>query len=283
MDNYEELRQVLTLASPPIEEVVDPKEAVELSKIANDELAELVTKYPQRFAAAVACLPMNNIDAALKETDRAIKELGFKGVQIYTPTNDKPLDLPIFVPLYEKMAQYGLPIWIHPSRERETPDYKTENYSKYWIFSMFGWPYETTVAMTRLVFSGILQKYPNLKFIVHHCGGMLPFFAQRMAGGQDFAEARLKARFKQGLTKPPLEYFRMFYADTAIYGHTPGLMCGYAFFGAEHMLFGTDMPYDSGGGNRYTGDTIKAIEKMDIPELEKAMIFEGNAMRLLGL
>lgn len=283
MDKYEGLRQVLTVASPPVEAVAEPKDAIELAKMVNDEMAELVIRYPDRFTAAVGCLPMNDVDAALEETDRVIKELGFRGVQIYTPTNDKPLDLPEFMTLYEKMAKYDLPIWIHPCRERSTPDYKTEDHSRYWIFSMFGWPYETTAAMTRLVFGGILQKYPNLKFITHHCGGMLPFFAQRMAGGQDYAEVRLKAKFRVALSRPPLEYFRMFYADTAIYGNVPGLMCGYAFFGGEHLLFGTDMPYDSENGDRYTRDTIDAIEKMDIPESEKAMIFEYNAKRLLRL
>ncbi len=283
MDKYEGLKQVLTVASPPIEDVVNPEDAAELSALANDEMAELVAKYPDRFAAAVACLPMNSLDAAMKETDRAIKELGFKGVQIYTPTNDKPLDLPEFIPLYEKMAYYDLPIWIHPCRGRSTPDYKTEDHSRYWIFSMFGWPYETTAAMTRLVFSGVLQKYPSLKFITHHCGGMIPFFAERISGGQDYAEVCLKAKFKQRLSRPPIEYYRMFYADTAIYGHTPGLMCGYSFFGPEHLVFGTDMPYDSENGDRYTRDTIDAIERMDITTAEKIMIYEGNTKRLLHI
>jgi aminocarboxymuconate-semialdehyde decarboxylase len=283
MDKYEDLKRVLTVASPPIEDVVNPEDAAELSELANDEMAELVAKYPDRFAAAVACLPMNSLDAALKETDRAIKELGFKGVQIYTPTNDKPLDLPEFMPLYEKMAHYDLPIWIHPCRGRSTPDYKTEDHSRYWIFSMFGWPYETTAAMTRLVFSGVLQKYPSLKFITHHCGGMIPFFAERISGGQDYAEVCLKAKFKRGLSRSPIEYYRMFYADTAIYGHTPGLMCGYSFFGPEHLVFGTDMPYDSENGDRYTRDTIDAIERMDITTAEKVMIYEGNTKRLLHI
>jgi len=283
MDKYEGLVQVLTLASPPLESAVNPQDADELARLANDEMAELVLKYPDRFAAAVACLPMNDIGAALKEADRAIKELNFKGVQIYTPTNGKPLDRPEFMPLYEKMAQYDLPIWIHPARGRNTPDYETEDHSKYWIFSMFGWPYETTAAMTRLVFSGVLERYPNLKFITHHSGGMLPFFAERMAGGQDYAEICLKAKYKQALSKPPIEYFRMFYADTAIYGHTPGLMCAYDFFGTDHLVFATDMPYDCEGGERYTRDTISSIERMDVTGSDKEKIFADNAKRLLKL
>ncbi len=283
MDRYEGLTQVLTIASPPLEDVFSPGDAVTLAKIANDDLAELVAKYPDRFLAAAACLPMNNMEAALAEADRAITELHLKGVQIYSPINDKPLDHPDFLPLYEKMTGYDLPIWIHPKRDIDSPDYKTESRSKYWIFSMFGWPYETTAAMTRLVFSGVLERWPNLKFITHHCGGMVPYFADRMAGGQDYAKRSLGAKFTHSLSKPPIEYFRMFYADTALYGSLPSLMCGYAFFGADHLLFATDMPYDAEGGDLYIRDTIKAVAQMQISPAERERIFSGNARRILGL
>ena len=283
MDQYEGLRQVLTIASPGLEDAVAPKERVTLARIANDAMADLVATYPDRFVGAAACLPMNNIDAALAETDRAIRELGFKGIQLYSPTMDKPLDHPDFMPLYEKMAAYDLPIWIHPKRDIEFADYRTENHSKYWIFSMFGWPYETTAAMTRLVFSGVLEKYPALKCITHHCGGMVPYFVERIIGGQDYAEKCLHAKFKKCLSTQPIEYYRRFYADTALYGSTPSLMCGYAFFGAEHVLFATDMPYDSEGGDRYIRQTIDAIEAMKIPKADKRKIFETNARRLLHL
>jgi len=283
MDRYEEYKQVITIASPPIEEVLGQNNTVELAKISNDEMAELINKYPDRFVAAVANLPMNSIDDAMKELERTIIKLGFKGVQIYTPINDKPIDLPEFDPLYEKMTEFDLPIWIHPLRNRNMSDYKTEDHSKYWIFSMFGWPYETTAAMTRIVFSGILEKYPRLKLITHHCGGMIPFFIERMTGGQDYAEICLGAKFKKKLNKTPAEYYQMFYGDTALYGHTPGLMCGYSFFGAEHLLFGSDMPYDCEGGNRYIRTTIEAIDKMDISGEDKKLIYEGNAKRLLHL
>ncbi|MBI4187796.1 MAG: amidohydrolase family protein [Chloroflexi bacterium] len=151
------------------------------------------------------------------------------------------------------------------------------------IFSNFGWPYETTVAMTRLVFSGILEKYPNLKFITHHCGGMVPFFEQRIIGAYDHATKLRGAKYQEGLTKEPIEYFKMFYYDTAIYGSTPGLMCGYALCGADHMLFATDFPFDSELGERYTRQTIQSIEQMTIGKTEKNEIFESNIRRLLRL
>ncbi|MFH1351235.1 MAG: amidohydrolase family protein [Pseudomonadota bacterium] len=266
MDEYEGLRHVLTIASPPLEMVTDGAGAIELAKMANDEMAELIAKYPDRFIAGVACLPMNNIDAALSETDRAITELNLKGVQLYTPINGKPLDSPEFMDLYDKMAAYNLPIWIHPARDRDSPDYMDESHSRYGLFLVIGWPYETTLGMARLVYSGVLERYPGIKFITHHCGGMVPFFAQRLGG-----------KPKQWLSRLPVEYLQMFYGDTATIESIPGLMCGYAFFGADHMVFATDMPYAE------TGQTIISIESMEIGEEDKRRIFEGNAKRLLQL
>lgn len=283
MDKFDGLMQVLTIAQPPVELIASSQKAIDLAKLANDEMAELVLKYPDRFPCAVAHLPMNDMDAALQEADRAIKDLKFRGVQIFSPTNDKPLDSPEFMPLYEKMSKYNLPIWIHPERTVDYPDYRTENRSRYMIFSNFGWPYETTVAMTRLVFSGVLEKYPNLKFITHHCGGMVPFLEKRIIGSYDHAEMLRRARYKQDLTRAPIDYFKMFYYDTAIYGSTPGLMCGYAFCGAEHLLFATDFPYDSQFGERYTRQTIESIENMAISDEEKKLVFEDNARRILRL
>jgi predicted TIM-barrel fold metal-dependent hydrolase len=283
MDEYDGLMQVLTLSAPPVENFADPKQSVELSRLANDEMAELVAKYPDRFAAAVACLPMNDMNAALDEVDRGIKDLHFRGVQIFTPINDRPLDSPEFFPLYEKMCQYDLPIWVHPQREVDYPDYRSEKISKYALFSMFGWVYETSSAMIRLVLSGVLEKYANLKFITHHGGAMLPFLNKRVASFIDFSATRLKNNILENISRPPMDYFKMFYADTAIYGNTAGLMCSYEFFGARHLLFGTDMPYDSQFGLTFTGETIKSIEKMAISDAEKKMIFEDNARGLLRL
>jgi predicted TIM-barrel fold metal-dependent hydrolase len=283
MDQHDDLVQVLTLSSPPVENFADPKQAAELSRLANDEMAELVVKYPDRFVAAVACLPMNDMNAALDEADRAIKDLHFIGVQIFTPINDKPLDSAEFLPLYEKMSQYDLPIWIHPQREMDYPDYRSENISRYALHAMFGWVYETSSAMVRLVLSGVLEKYANLKFITHHGGAMMPFLNRRVASFIDFSATRLKNRILENISGPPMDYFKMFYADTAIYGNTAGLMCSYDFFGPRHLVFGTDMPYDSQFGLTFTGETIKSIEQMAISEAEKKLIFEDNARALMRL
>ena len=283
MDKFEGLMHVLSIAGPPLEDIVDSKKAVDLAKLANDEMAELVMKYPDRFAAAVALLPMNNVDEALKEIDRTIKDLKFRGIQIYTPILDRPLDLPEFMPIYQKMAEYNLPIWLHPTRPRDYPDYRSEKESPYRIYWYFGWVYETSAAMARLVMSGILEKYPNLKFITHHAGGMIPFCEKRIVGGLDHTEMLQRSNFKENLRRPVLDYYKMFYADTAINASMPALMCAKEFFGADHFMFGTDWPFDSQRGERNTREGIEAINNMEISDTEKRMILEDNARRLLRL
>jgi aminocarboxymuconate-semialdehyde decarboxylase len=278
-DKYDEYVQVLSFSVPAIEAVADARDGVMLAKLGNDELAEIVAKHPDRFVAGVANLPMNNIDEALKEADRAINGLGLKGVLIYTNIDGKPLDRPEFMPLYEMMARFDLPIWIHPRRDRSMPDYATESESKYRLFGALGWPYETQLAMARLVCSGVLEKHPTLKFITHHCGAAIPFFGNRLAAWfRDFSKIEPGV-----LSKPPDQYFRMFYGDTALNGSTAALMCGFAFFGADHIVFATDMPYGGKQGDLPIKETIRAVNEMSISDADKDKIFGDNAKELLHL
>jgi predicted TIM-barrel fold metal-dependent hydrolase len=283
LDAFEGVAQVLSVTLPPLEEVVSPQEAAELARLSNDEMVELVGTHPKKFIAAIANLPLNNMDAALKEAERTLKELGFKGVQIYTSIHGKPLSAEEWMPLYRIMVDFDLPIWIHPLRRSMVPDYPTEDSSFHQIFSIFGWPYETTAAMTRLVFAGIFEKFPKIKFITHHCSGMIPFFADRIFAHYNNGLERLGKKVFPGLTRPPIEYFKIFYGDTALNGDTSALMCGYHFFGEDHLLFGTDMPFDVENGALSIRETIKAIERMDILLSSKKKIYEGNAITLLRL
>jgi len=294
MDRFGDLAHVLTPAGPALEEVVDAKTSIDLAKLHNDELAILVQKYPDRFPGAVAMLPLGDMDESLKELDRAIKELRLRGVLIHTPiyclTKNKKqpyfmrqMDSPDFMPIYEKMAKFNLPIWIHPLTVFHEPYGEHSQRFQYRMWQVFGWPFESTVAMTRLVFSGVLEKFPNLKFIIHHCGAMVPFLEKRIAMMYSFGEMSEEERHMDELTKKPLEYYRMFYVDTAIGGSTPGLECAYKFYGASHMMFGTDAPYDSQIGFVATRKTIESIERMDIPEVDKKKIFEDNARKLMRL
>ena len=284
MDKFEGLVQVLTM-----QVALTTAKAEDQAKIANDEMAELLVKYPDRFVAAIACVPMNNIDAALKEVDRAINDLRFRGVMVSTTIDGKSLDSPEFLPLYEKMSHYNLPIYIHPMKIPTYPEHMSkEDRAKYIygdlnIDSVFGWPYETTVAMTRLVFSGVLEKYPNLKFITHHCGGMVPYFEQRIVQHHYLPGGR-GTEHVYSLPREPIEYYRMFYNDTAIHGNTLALMCAHAFCGADHLLFGADFPAgDRNLGYRSYLQTINAIEQMEISDADKKKIFVDNARTLLRL
>src|SRR3989441_1344516 len=161
MDRYEGYVQVLTLASPPIEALAGPDATPELARLANDGMAELVAKHPDRFPGFVASLPMNNPDAAVREIARAIDDLGATGVQIYTTVAGRPLDSREYQPVFARMAQRDLPIWMHPARPATFADYAGEKRSKFDMWWAFGWPYETSVAMGRLVFSGIFDRHPR--------------------------------------------------------------------------------------------------------------------------
>jgi aminocarboxymuconate-semialdehyde decarboxylase len=284
MDKYPDVVQLLTIAGPNVESVLDRADAVECARIANDELAELVAAHPGRFAGACACLPMSDVDAALAEADRALDELRFRGVEVFTDINGKPLDSPEFMPLFEMMASRNLPILLHPRRTNTTPDYTDEQTSKFLIYTNFGWPYETSLAMARLAFGGVLERCPTLKIVTHHAGGMIPYFHKRVQLSWDFNEMRMGYRYDgQRLTRAPLDYYRMFYCDTAIQGNVHALMCAHEFFGDDHMVFATDSPYDNQMGERVCRETIAAVRAMDIDDVARGKIFEGNARRLFRL
>ncbi len=287
MDRFEGYSQVLSLALPPIEAVAPPEKSAELARIGNSELAALVAKYPDRFLTAVAGLPLNDVEGTLQELEHAVRQLGLGGVQLFTHVNGKPLDSPELLPVFEAIAALDVPIWLHPARAEVPPDYPTETRSRYEIWHVFGWPFDTTIAMTRMIFGGLLDRFPKLKVITHHLGGTVPFLESRIKGAYDQFGARTAdedyAAVLRTLKKHPREYYRMFYADTAMYGSPPALECGLAFFGSEHVLFGSDMPFDVEGGPRYIRETLNAIEEMTASPEEKQRILHENAVRLLGL
>jgi aminocarboxymuconate-semialdehyde decarboxylase len=203
---------------------------------------------------------------------------------VFTDINGVPLDAPEFLPLFEKMQAYDLPILLHPRRTNTRPDYPNEERSRFLVYTNFGWPFESSSAMARLAFGGVLERYPALKIITHHAGGMIPFFHKRIQLAWDFNVERMGYRYDgMTLSRAPLDYYRMFYCDTAIQGNTPALMCACEFFGADHMVFATDTPYDNEFGERVYRETIPAVQAMPIDEARRRMIFEGNALRLFRL
>ena len=287
MDRYPDYVQVLTLASPPIEVVAGPDVAPDLARLANDEMAEIVAREPARFPSFVASLPMNAPEAALREIDRAVTTLGATGVQMFSNVNGRALDAPEFAPLFARMAQLELPIWLHPARPANVADYPAEPRSKYDIWWAFGWPYETTAAMARLVFTGLFDRHPDLRIITHHLGAMIPYFEGRVGGGLDQLGTRTDdpddAAALTRLQRRPLDYFHLFYGDTALFGAWRAMECGIAFFGADRVLFGTDMPFDPERGPGFVRDTIDAMERIRVTDDERRLIYEGNARRLLRL
>jgi predicted TIM-barrel fold metal-dependent hydrolase len=287
MDPFHEYVQVLSLPAPPLEDLAKLEESPELAEIANDGFAELCGKYKDRFPGFVASLPLNNPDASVRETDRAVMKLGATGVQLFTNVNGRPLDDPEFLPIFEKMAELNLPIWLHPARQANFPDYLSEKTSKLEMWWVFGWPYETSVAMARIIYAGYFDKWPNLKIITHHAGAMIPSCPGRIGPGLDQLGARTSDEdltvYARRLKRRAFDYFKMYYADTATFGSLSAMKSGLEFFGADQFLFASDSPFDPEGGAGYTRETIRCIEELPISNEDRKKIFEGNARKLMRL
>ncbi|MEO6570639.1 MAG: amidohydrolase family protein [Ilumatobacteraceae bacterium] len=281
MDPFGDYRQVIALPHPVLEEVATPGAATMLASVANDAMAELCSQHPDRFAAFVATVAMTDVDGAVVELRRAVTELGAKGVQIYTNVVGRPLDDPEFEPMFATIADLGVTTWLHPARTAAMTDYATEERSRYEMWWCFGWPYETSVAMSRLVFAGVFDRYPTLRILTHHLGGMVPYFDGRIGPGMEYLGSRTAdedySAVLDSLQRPHLDYFKMFYADTALFGSSTGLSSGLQFFGADHVLFASDAPFGP------IAPTIAALDQVDLDPADRRKIMSGNAIELFGL
>jgi predicted TIM-barrel fold metal-dependent hydrolase len=277
-DLGEDYRQVLTLASPTLEELGEPSLSAELARIGNDELADLVDEHPDRFVGFAAQVQMNDVELGLREIDHAIGERGALGIQIYSSVAGRPLDDPEFEPIFARIAELDSTIWIHPMRLVDVSDYPRagEERSLYSNYQRLGWPYETSVAMSRLVFSGLMARYPDIKIITHHGGGIIPQCAGRL---RDLPFGPEREDVGRRLTAEPLDYFRRFYGDTAQFGNAGGMRCAIDFFGPDHILFGTDFGFNP----QFASGSIADIEAVVPSEEDRRKIYEGNARRVLKL
>ena len=279
--------QVLSLASPPLEHVTEAPQALELSRIGTDSMAELCAKYPERFPAFISTAVMTDPAGAIAEARRAIEEAGASGIQIFTNVKGKPLDAPEFSDFFAYLGESGKPVWMHPARGANFPDYLSENRSEYEIWWTFGWPYETSAFLARMVFSKIMDDLPGLKIITHHAGGMVPFFEGRVGPGWDQLGARTSdvdyRALLNELKRRPIDYFRDFYADTASFGSRMAILHAIEFFGVEHVLFASDAPFDPEGGPMNIRETVRLLDELDISDADRRLIYEGNAVRLLNL
>jgi predicted TIM-barrel fold metal-dependent hydrolase len=290
IDQWPGYQQVLTIANPPLEAMAGPGDSPELARVANDELKKICDRRPDKFPAWVASLPLNNVEASLAEMDRAVTR-GARGIQIFTNVNGMPLDDPSLLPIFERATNHHrVAIWMHPARDARTADYPGEATSKYEIWQVLGWPYETSVAMARLVFSGLFDKLPAVRIVTHHLGAMIPYFEGRVGPLWDQLGTRTSDEDYSGIVaamqakgRRPIDYFRLFYNDTAVGGSCSAIRCGLDFFGAERVLFATDCPFDPEGGPMFIRDTIAALDRLELPDRERDLVYFRNALALVGL
>jgi predicted TIM-barrel fold metal-dependent hydrolase len=287
VDQFQDYAQILSYPQPPIEVLAKPDDANGYCQLINDGFAEIIEKNRAHFPGWVAQIALTAPDAGAAECERAVK-MGALGVQIYTNAAGRPLDDPAFAPLFETMNRLGKPIWLHPARAANFPDYLSEQRSKYEIWWAFGWSYETAAAMARLVFSGIMDKYPNLKIITHHFGGIVPMLEGRIGPGWDQIGARTSdedlGAVAKRLKKRPLDYFKHdFYADTAAFTAEPATHAGLAFYDLDKIMFASDCPFDPEKGTMYTRETLRILEGIDMPKADKEKIWHGNLERITGV
>ena len=259
--------EVLSLSAPNVY-FADSSLSMELAMMTNDFTSELSRRYPNRFAG-IASVPMLKMEDTLKELHRAIDTLSLKGVVVGTNINGKRPDAPEFEPFFAEIERLGKPIFIHPMPLTDS-SYSIDEYK---LAAILHLPFETTVCVTRMIYAGIFERYPKLTLILPHLGGTIPFLFTRIdLGHKSYKECREK------ITKQPSEYLKNFYYDTAVSYGRPTLLCTADLFGMDHIVFGTDYPFQ-----RDAGDTVAAIELLDIEPHVKNKIFSKNAMEIFKL
>ena len=282
MDAYGDYRQVISLPNPPIEEIAPPDAGMRLARIANDEMAALCAKYPERFPTFAAALCLTDVAGSVAELRRAVAELGARGALVYTSVAGEPLDQEKFEPLFAAVAELDAAIWLHPARTAAMTDYKAAPISRFEMWWCLGWPYDTSVAMIRLAFCGLFDRHPKLKIITHHLGGMIPYYDGRIGPGMQVLGARTTdedySQVLPSLKRPHMDYLHDFYADTAMFGGgVHALRCGLEFFGDNQVVFASDAPLGP------IGPTIKTIETLGLSAEAERQVFCGNAERLLNM
>jgi len=278
MDAVDGYAQILTLCVPPIEQMASGAVAVDLARFANDCMAEMVAQHPDRFVGFAASLPMEDPDASLAEVDRAVQQLGARGAQVFTNVNGRPLDEPRYEGLWARLQQLNRSLWVHGARRYVTPDYDGETWSRFGLWAALGWPYEMALFAARMVASGVLDRYPRLPMYLHHSAGMVATFSRRVNGSwlELQAEAPADQEAYQRLQRPPATYFKDFFADTS--GQTPeAIRAALEFFGADHVLLGSDSPFIS------PADHLRTVQNLQLSPADFEQVVSGNARRILHL
>lgn len=255
--------------------------APQFARAMNDEIAAAVATNPKRFKG-VALLASVDPDAMVAEVHRAVKELGFVGAYLPVGPNAKRMDHPDFEMLYKAIVELDVMLWLHPARP-PLPEYPDEKVSQYMEWTQIGWPYDTTSAMYRIVFSGVFERYPGIRIITHHHGGFIPYYAPRLIGSwEGYKEdgTLLRATIKE----PYIDHFKKFYCDTACNDFAPKVLeLALDFFGAERVLFASDTPFGARDGQSFTTGVLRSIEAMQISVEIRSTILSGNAQRILRI
>jgi aminocarboxymuconate-semialdehyde decarboxylase len=240
--------------------------AVEAARMVNDGIAEFVSQRPDRFKG-FGTVPMPDGGEAAKELERCVAKLGFKGVQILTNVNGKELSDPAFAPFWKKAEELGVLVVMHPNGFTEA-----SRLSRFYFNNIIGNPLETTIALHYLIFDGVLERHPNLKLLAVHGGGYLASYSGRI----DHAWGA-RSDSKGDLPHPPTTYLKRVYFDSVVFTpHQLRELVG--LYGAEHILMGTDYPYDM-----VDSDTIGHVCGAGLDAAAVAAICGGNTKRLLGL
>ncbi len=277
MDRIGVDQQVLVLVRPPMWLGMPRPVIHKLTRVANESIAEMAATWPDRFIP-VGVLPVVD-DEMMAEFTRLYSELGVRGVLIFSNIEGLPLDDASMWPLYEEAAKNDIPIWIHPQHGHSYEWLKQDLLDR-----LFGWPFETTLAMSRLVFGGVLEKYPDLKFVTHHLGGMVPYYASRAdAMSQEIAKYRAASLTKASAPLPgrPTDYFRKFYNDSMVNGSAAAMRCGLDFFGAKQVMYGTDFPMGPNNGEDWPVEVLETIRSLNLDTAELDQVLGGNLHRIM--
>jgi aminocarboxymuconate-semialdehyde decarboxylase len=265
---------VLTIPAPGADRY-DGEAAMRMARVANDAIAAICRKHPKRFVGFFT-RPTADIRASLDELDRSVTELGLKGFGCFANLNGQGLDREELFPLYERLARHKLPVYVHPTAPLATEVSGIDIMPTL----IFGWAYDSTVAMTRLVYGRVLERFPEINWVVADVGGVLAFFAQRAIN--IYSGRTEEIRHKYGLNENPLDTFRRFYVDTADHPAST-LRCVKDFFSPDRMVLGTNYPYGPEEGCVLIKNSLKAIDGLELNDAEKEKILGGNAARILGM
>lgn len=258
--------QIITLTTPGTH-IESPARAVSLAQMVNDRFADVVATRGKHFRA-LATLPLNDPAASVIELERAMRQLDFRGAMIFSNVNGMGLDNERFWPLWEKANELEAVMFIHP-----THPVGVEAMKDYWLTALVGFLFDTTLAAGKLVFSGIVERFPRITWVLGHLGGAVPYVAERWDRGyRAFADCRAN------IDRPPSEYLKNFYYDSVNFD-VNALTMAINFAGVDHILAGSDYPHQIGSLDQMK----QSIDSLPISESDKEKIRSGNASRILGL